>query len=51
MPWADQKQYQYDEVRCPQGEVAVGVTGRSGEFMDAMGLVCRAPLGHAVVGR
>lgn len=50
-PFQSEKRYQYDQIRCPQGEVAVGITGRSGQFMDAMGLVCRAPLGHPVLGR
>lgn len=50
-PWYAQHRYAYDVLRCPQGEVAVGITGRSGDFVDAMGLVCRAPLGHAVLGR
>ena len=29
--------------RCPEGQVAVGVHGRSGEWLDAMGLICDAP--------
>ena len=29
--------------RCPEGKVAVGVHGRSGEWVDAIGLICDAP--------
>jgi hypothetical protein len=29
--------------RCPQGEVSVGINGRSGEALDALGLICDAP--------
>jgi hypothetical protein len=29
--------------RCPEGQVAVGVHGRSGEWIDAIGLICDAP--------
>jgi hypothetical protein len=29
--------------RCPSGQVAVGVHGRSGKWLDAMGLICGAP--------
>ena len=29
--------------RCPGGQVAVGVHGRAGKYLDAMGLICDAP--------
>jgi len=29
--------------RCPDGQVAVGIHGRSGVWLDALGLVCDAP--------
>ncbi len=29
--------------RCPDGQVAVGMHGRSGEWVDAVGLICDAP--------
>ncbi len=29
--------------RCPAGQVAVGMHGRSGVWLDAMGLICDAP--------
>lgn len=29
--------------RCPDGEVAVGVHGRTGAWVDAIGLICAAP--------
>jgi hypothetical protein len=28
---------------CPAGQVAVGVNGRSGRFLDALGMICGAP--------
>ena len=28
---------------CPPGEVGVGIVGRSGQFVDALGLVCAPP--------
>jgi hypothetical protein len=28
---------------CPAGQVAVGVNGRSGQFLDALGMICGAP--------
>jgi hypothetical protein len=28
---------------CPAGEVAVGLHGRSGDFIDALGLICAVP--------
>jgi hypothetical protein len=28
---------------CPQGQVAIGVHGRSGVWLDSMGLICGAP--------
>ncbi|MFL6229128.1 MAG: hypothetical protein ACJ741_10145 [Pyrinomonadaceae bacterium] len=31
------------EQRCPDGLVAVGIHGRSGEWLDAVGLICGAP--------
>jgi hypothetical protein len=31
------------EQSCPQGLVAVGIHGRSGVFLDAVGLICGAP--------
>lgn len=36
--------------RCPEGQIAVGVHGRSGEWLDAIGLICDAPrISHALV--
>lgn len=32
------------EQRCPTGLVAVGIHGRSGVWLDAVGLICAAPL-------
>lgn len=29
--------------RCPTGEVAVGISGRSGVWLDALGLICDTP--------
>jgi hypothetical protein len=29
--------------QCPAGQVAIGVHGRSGDWLDAMGLICGAP--------
>lgn len=29
--------------RCPEGQLAVGLHGRSGRWLDAMGLICDAP--------
>ena len=29
--------------RCPEGQVAIGMHGRSGDYLDAMGLICDAP--------
>jgi hypothetical protein len=31
------------QQRCPDGQVAVGVHGRSGIWLDAMGLICDTP--------
>jgi hypothetical protein len=36
---------QYTSQRCPAGQVAVGIHGRSGIWLDAMGLICGAPAG------
>jgi hypothetical protein len=33
----------HDMQRCPDGQVAVGVHGRSGIWLDAIGLICDAP--------
>lgn len=33
----------HDQQRCPVGQVAVGVHGRSGIWLDAIGLMCGAP--------
>ena len=33
----------YFVLNCPAGEVAVGIHGRSGEWLDAIGLICDAP--------
>jgi hypothetical protein len=33
----------YDQQTCPAGQVAVGVHGRGGIYVDAMGLICGAP--------
>jgi hypothetical protein len=32
-----------DEQYCPAGLVAVGINGRSGKWLDAVGLICGAP--------
>ena len=32
----------YDRPSCPAGEYAVGIQGRSGNFVDAIGLICAA---------
>lgn len=32
--------YQYDMMYCPAGEYATGIQGRSGIYVDAMGLIC-----------
>lgn len=45
------KEYSYDSIVCPAGEVAVGVVGRSGKYVDALGLVCRELGSGAVRGR
>lgn len=31
-------------MRCPQDQVAIGVHGRSGKWLDAMGLICGVPV-------
>lgn len=31
------------EVRCPQGEAVVGIHGRSGRYLDRLGIVCASP--------
>ena len=31
------------EFACPDGEVGVGINGRSGKFVDALGLICAPP--------
>jgi len=41
----------YDRQRCPMGQVAVGVHGRSGIWLDAIGLICGAPRVVASIGR
>lgn len=33
----------WDERRCPAGQVAAGIDGRSGIWLDAVGLVCDQP--------
>jgi hypothetical protein len=35
--------HHYSSQRCPPGTVAIGVHGRSGVWLDAMGLICDAP--------
>lgn len=30
-------------LRCPQGEYAVGLRGRAGSYLDALGLICNMP--------
>ncbi len=35
--------YYYDPQGCPSGQVAVGVWGRAGTWLDAMALICGAP--------
>ncbi|MBX6322927.1 MAG: hypothetical protein IRY94_13950 [Rhodospirillaceae bacterium] len=37
------REYQYDKLFCPAGEYATGIHGRSGLYLDAIGLIC-APL-------
>ncbi len=32
--------YQYDRTNCPANEAATGIQGRSGNLIDAMGLIC-----------
>ena len=32
--------YQYDRLLCPPNEMATGIQGRSGAFVDAIGLIC-----------
>jgi hypothetical protein len=34
--------YQYDRPNCPASEAATGIQGRSGIYIDAMGLICAA---------
>jgi hypothetical protein len=36
------KDYKYDLLACPAGERATGIQGKSGNFIDAMGLICAA---------
>ena len=39
--YPESKQTQHwESQRCPGGQVAVGVHGRAGEYLDAMGLIC-----------
>ena len=33
------------QTNCPSGQVAIGIHGRSGTWVDAIGLVCDAPQG------
>lgn len=33
--------YSGDPMNCPQGQAAVGFYGRSGQFIDAVGLICK----------
>lgn len=34
----------FEPLSCPAGMVAVGMTSRSGDAVDAIGLICRAPV-------
>jgi len=34
---------EYGSQRCPRGQVGIGVHGRSGKYLDAIGLICHAP--------
>ncbi|MEP6633166.1 MAG: hypothetical protein ABJA62_03070 [Luteimonas sp.] len=44
--------YDGDKQRCRAGQVAVGVHGRSGALLDAIGLICDAlPLPAKTIGR
>lgn len=36
---------EHDMQRCPTGLVAVGINGRSGKWLDAVGLICGPPPG------
>jgi len=38
------------EKHCPPGEAVVGIHGRSGLFVDALGPICRPPPKPASVG-
>jgi hypothetical protein len=38
-----ERKYSHGELRCPEGEVATGVLGRSGSWLDALGLICNVP--------
>lgn len=42
------KEYAFDQIGCPAGEVAKGIHGRSGKFVDAIGLICEEPASGAV---
>lgn len=35
--------YQYDRLVCPSNEMATGIQGRSGIYVDAIGLICGPP--------
>jgi hypothetical protein len=35
--------YQYDVINCPASEIATGIQGRSGSYVDAIGLICARP--------
>ena len=35
--------YKYDRLVCPSNEMATGIQGRSGVFVDAIGLICAPP--------
>ncbi len=37
-------------VACPNGEVATGINGRSGEFLDAIGLMCGPAPRRVILG-
>jgi hypothetical protein len=36
-------EYRYDRLYCPSNEFATGIQGRSGIFIDAIGLICAPP--------
>jgi hypothetical protein len=41
--YTDRGAPEHDKERCPEGRIAVGVHGRAGKWLDAVGLVCDTP--------